>query len=596
MRTNINRTLFIIVALGLIQGLMLLLGQQLVHRAILSGSDLAWRVPWYAVALGVPTALQLMVNGLGDRRVWGFGLGLLGVLALTGVYTGLVAYPGPDASNSVVVTPYVLTILCGWYVSLPFVQTYLKTGKLRPIYADLFDFAWNNLITLMIAALFTGIFWGLLALWAALFKVIGIGFFDRVFYHVYFSLPVSSIVFAFALYVGRANVQAVATVRRIILAIFKGLLPLLAVIIVLFLIALPWMGLKPLWATGKATALMLTLQVFLVIFLNAVFQDGNNSPPYPAWLRAALRVALILLPVYALLCAYALYLRIDQHGWSTDRFWAVLLTLIIGLYVFGYALAALRRSAVWMRGMAPVNIAIAALVVMLSILVNSPALDARRLSAHSQVARLLAGSVVAARFDYDYLRFDLGKAGKTALERLRDIQGHPEADKIRAGAVAALAKTSQWGPQIVTVETVAELRTHLVLYPRGAVFEEGFLRHFLTHKGDWRLRGCFGVNQYCPVLALDINNDGRVEYLVFSIDNDFEHAVAVFSHPQQWRQVGWLNRLSTSADESQALLEQTLARGDYATVQSPWRDVRVGRFRHQFYEEVSLPPNFAFQH
>ena len=585
MQTNINRTLSIIVVLGLIQGLMLLLGQQLVQRAILSGDDLSWRVPWYAVALGVPAALQLLVSDLRDRRVWHFGLVLMGVLVLTGVYTGLAAYPGPDGSNSAVVAPYVLTTLCGWYVSLPFVQTYLKTGRLRPPYADLFDFAWNNIITLMIAALFTSIFWGLLALWAALFKVIGIGFFDRVFYHVYFSYPVSSIVFAFALYVGRTHGQAVVTVRRIILAIFKGLLPLLALIIVLFLAALPFMGLQPLWATGKATALMLTLQVFLVIFLNAVFQDGNNTPPYPAWLRAALRAALVLLPVYTLLCAYALYLRIDQHGWSTDRFWAVLLMLITGLYVFGYALAALRRNTVWMRGMAPVNIAIAALVVVLSILVNSPVLDAHRLSAHSQVARLLEGSVAAARFDYDYLRFELGKAGKTALERLRDVQDHPEADKVRAGAVAALAKTRQWGPQIETVETVAQLRTHLVLYPRGAVFDEGFLYYLLTHKGDWQLQRCFAVNQHCPVLALDVNNDGQVEYLVFSIDKGSDHAVAVFSHQQQWRRVGWLNRLSTNADESQEQLEQTLARGDFAAVPSPWRDLRVGQFRHQFYEE-----------
>ena len=584
MRTRINRTLTIIVVLGLIQGLMLLLGQQLVQRAILSGSDLYWRVPWYAVALGVPTALQLIVRDLHDRRVWGYGLVLLGVLTLTGVYTGLVVYPGPDASNSVVVTPYVLTMLIGWFVSLPFVQSYLKTGRLQPPYADLFDFAWNNLITLKIAVVFTGIFWGLLALWAALFKVIGIGLFDRVFYHVYFSLPVSSIVFAFALYVGRTNVQAVVTVRRIILAVFKGLLPLLAIIIVLFVLALPFMGLKPLWATGKATALMLTLQVFLVVFINAVFQDGSHTPPYPAWLRGALRGALMLLPVYTLLCAYALTLRIDQHGWSTDRFWAVLLALITGLYVFGYAYAALRRSPVWMQGIAPVNIAIAGLVVLLSVLVNSPLLDAHRLSAHSQVARLLAGRVTAAHFDYDYLRFDLGKAGQVALERLRDIQGHPEADKMHASALAALAKIRRWGPQLATVETVAQLRGHLVLYPRGAEYAAGFLPYFLNNRGDWRLQECFAVNQQCPVLALDINNDGRPEYLVFNTGSGSNHAIAVFSRQPQWQQVGWLDGFGNSEDDT-TQLEQALARGDYAAVPSPWRDVRVGRSRHQFSRE-----------
>jgi hypothetical protein len=345
------------------------------------------------------------------------------------------------------------------------------------------------------------------------------------------------------------------------------------------------MGLAPLWATGKATALMLTLQVFLVIFLNAVFQDGRNAPPYPAWLRAVLRLALILLPVYTLLCAYALYLRVDQHGWSTDRFWAVLLTFITGLHIGGYALAALRRQGGWMQGMVPANIAIAALVVVLAVLVNSPLLDARRLSAHSQVARLLAGRVAAAQFDFDYLRFDLGRDGKTALESLRELHDHPEADKVRAGAVAALAKTRRWGPQIESVTNVAQLRTHLVLYPQGAMFDEAFLRHLLTHEADWQLQLCFAVNRHCPVLAMDMNNDGQVEYLVFSIESGANHSAAVFSRQPAWRRVGWLNRLSDGSGESLEQLEQTLARGDVATVPSPWRDLRVGRFRQEFNEE-----------
>lgn len=586
MHTTSHRTLFILVGLGLIQGVMLLLGQQMVQREILSGSDLTWRLPWYAVALGVPTALQLMVTDLRDRRVWGIGLVWLLVLAFTGLYTGLAATPGENERQSVVIVPYVLTTLFGWVVLLPFVQAYLKTGSVRPPYADLFDFAWNNIITLKIAALFTGIFWGLLALWAALFKVIGIGIFDRVFYHVYFSLPVSAIVFALALYLGRANAQAVVTVRRIILAIFKGLLPLLAVIIVLFLAALPFMGLKPLWATGKASALMLTLQIFLVIFINAVFQDGSHAPPYPAWLRSALRVSLVLLPVYTLLCAYALYLRIEQHGWSTDRFWAVLLTLVIGLHVLGYAYAALRRGPVWMQGMAPVNIAIAALVVLLSILANSPLLDARRISVHSQVARLLESDVKAASFDYEYLRFDLGRTGKTALEGLSKLQGHPEAEIIRTRAVTALAKERKYGSPVDKVETEDQLRTHLVLYPEGTVFEAGFLRHFLSQKGDWRLRQCFIASQHCPVLALDINRDGQVEYLVFTTAGGFDHSAAVFTRRrQEWWQAGWLNRLSTGVHEAQDKFERNLAQGDFAVLPSPWADVRVGGFRHQFTEE-----------
>ena len=160
-----------------------------------------------------------------------------------------------------------------------------------------------------------------------------------------------------------------------------------------------------------------------------------------------------------------------------------------------------------------------------------------------------------------------------------------QADKIRAGAVAALAKTRRWGPQIQSVDTVAQLRTHLVLYPQGALFDEAFLHHLLTHKADWQLQLCFTVNRHCPVLAMDMNNDGQVEYLVFSIESGANHNAAVFSRQPAWRRVGWLNRLSDGSGESLEQLEQALARGDVATVSSPWRDLRVGRFRQEFNEE-----------
>ncbi len=592
MNTNHHRTLTIIVTLGVIQGLMLLLSHQLIKHDILS-SDLVWLLPWLAVAVGVPTALQLVITDGRDHRVWIFGLVLAGVLAFTGVYTGWSAYPGDASSKDTVVVPYVLTMFCGWYVLLAFIQAYFKTSRILPPYPDLFDFAWNNIIILIIAQVFTGIFWGLLVLWAALFKVIGITFFDHIFYNAYFAYPVLATVFAFAIYVGRTQVHAVVTVRRIILAIFKGLLPLLAIIIVLFLAALPFMGLKPLWATGTATSLMLTLQIFLAIFLNAVYQDGRNAAPYPAWLRAAVRVALIVLPIYTLLCAYALYLRIDQHGWSTDRFWAAVLTIVVGLHVFGYAAAALRRSSIWMSGIAPVNISIAAVVVMLAVLVNSPAIDARRISAHSQVARLYAGDITAARFDFDYLRFQLGKAGKVALEQLGDAKDYPEADKIRTGAQTALAKTDRWGPLTGSVATEEELRSHLVLYPQGAIFDKNFLQYLLEHKEDSRIQRCVAVNHHCPVLALDLDNDRVAEYVVFSSSNEWDQGAIVYAQRQRkWQEMGHL-RLPASArdvanagDENNFLeqLEERLAKGDFAVVERPWRDVRIGTSKHQFNE------------
>lgn len=578
-----SRVRNIIIVLGLIQGILLLLAHTLIDLGALNKhQDMMWLLPWYAVAIGVPTALQLMVTPVRKPRLWGFGLSLTLTLILTGAYTGYMVEPAPTLSSFPIVMPYALTTFIGWYVLLPFVQAWLATQQLRPAYTSLFEFAWNNIITLLIAEIFTGIFWGLLALWAGLFKVIGIEFFHHLFYNKYFAYPVTAAVFAFALYLGRRHVHAVVTVRRIILAIFKGLLPLLALIAMLFLATLPFVGLKLLWGTGKATTLMLTLQIFTVIFLNAVFQNGQGESPYSHWLRAMVKLAVVLLPIYTALCFYALYLRIDQHGWSVDRFWALLLTVVVGLHVLGYAAAALRRSNIWMSGMANVNIAIAAVIVLLSVAVNSPLLDARRISAASQVARLLEEKTPAAKFDYNYLRFELGRIGNAALVRLKEISDHPQAATIRSAAQQALLRTNPWDNQGEKIQTTAQAAKHFSVFPRGKQLDDGFLQYVLSARGEWQTKRCLDIDKRCAVLVIDLNEDNRQDYIVFRVNATWDRSTTVFEQTEAgWKSAGRLAATPPETFDNLEQIEAFLDKGDYAMIDNPWRNLRInGRLQH----------------
>lgn len=586
-----SRTRNTIIILGLIQGLVLLAAHIAVVRGFLNTSDdLVWIMPWWAAGIGVFIALQLTVSDVRDPRVWRFAPILLVALIGTAAYAGYTVEPSLRGNLTPAVFSYIVTAFIGWYVLLPFVQASLKIGRWRPDYPTLFEFAWNNGITLLIAAIFTGIFWSLLGLWAGLFNVIGISWFAAIFYNKYFAYPVTALVFAFAIYLGRSHVGAVVTVRRVVLAVYKGLLPLLAVIALLFLAALPFMGLKPLWATGKATALMLTLQILSLFFLNAVFQNGQGERPYNAAVRAIVRAAVVLLPIYTILCAYALYLRVDQYGWSTDRFWAALLTFVVGLHVVGYAAAALRRSAIWMGGMAPANVAIAAVVVALSVAVNSPLLDAQRISATSQVARLLEGKVSPADFDYRYLRFDLGRAGNTALARLQDVQAHPGAAAIRASAAQALKQADRYSVQAEKAEkaeTAEQAAGHFALYPRGEQLSGVFLRYVMA--ANWRIEECIEIDRRCAVLAIDLNGDKRKEYVVFSISKigeQREHTAHVYTPVKDgWRLAGNFNFHLPQHPQTLEALEAVLANADYGVVDNPWQNLRIGKHTEPFRPE-----------
>jgi hypothetical protein len=66
-----NRTRNAIIALGVVQGLLLLIGYLFIDNKLWHVvDDAALMLPWFAVAIAVPTALQLMLNDVRDRRVW----------------------------------------------------------------------------------------------------------------------------------------------------------------------------------------------------------------------------------------------------------------------------------------------------------------------------------------------------------------------------------------------------------------------------------------------------------------------------------------------------------------------------------------------
>jgi hypothetical protein len=317
--------------------------------------------------------------------------------------------------------------------------------------------------------------------------------------------------------------------------VLAWLLPLVGLIATAFLLTLPATGLAPLWKTGHATFLMLWLQVFLLFFLNAAYQDGTQPPGYPGWLRGALRAAVLSVPAYASLSAYSLWLRIAQHGLSVDRIWAALFIVVIALYGVGYVYAAFRDGP-WMGAIGRVNIAMAGVVVALIVAVNSPLLEPKRMAAADQVSRLLSGRVAAAKFDFDYLRFSLGVFGDRALQKLAaGPAGHPEAAEIKRLASATLAKARRWeapGPP-------ADLAAHLEVLPRGASLDPDLVAYFRQQADSAAGAGpvCLRVAGIaCLMLVVDLDGDGIPE--VASVSG---YPMNVYARGAAgWRRVGEL--------------------------------------------------------
>ena len=365
-----------------------------------------------------------------------------------------------------------------------------------------FDTAWKAGVQLALSIGFTGAFWILLYLGAALFNIIGLKFLEELLQKEWFSIPVTTLAFAIAVQLTDVRDALIRGVRSVVLMLLSWLLLVITVLVAGFLAALPFTGLDGLWDTGSATGLVLSAAAVLIILINTAYQDGLADNLPPVVLRIAVRLAGVLLTPLMAIAVWGLALRIGQHGLTPDRIIAVACTVVGLAYAAGYAFAALQpfwRRADWMRPLEPTNVATAVLSVAVILALFSPLADPARLSVADQTARLARGAVTPDKFDYRFLRFESGRAGEAALARLA---ASPNAE-IATRAKAAQATTNHYDDTL-TVTPVYEV------WPAGTDLPADFTAPVPADDDraycDW--------SGECIATLIDLNGDGTMEILL----------------------------------------------------------------------------------
>lgn len=370
-----------------------------------------------------------------------------------------------------------------------------------PVY---FDTAWKAGVQLALSAAFTGVFWLLLLLGSGLFSMIGLDFLRTLIGQEWFSIPATTLAFAAAVHLTDVKDGLIRGVRTVALMLLSWLLPVMAILTAGFIAALPFAGVGRLWEAGYGTNLMLAAAGALIILINAAYQDGEpDGRPHPVLQWTARLAAVLLVPLMGL-ALWGMALRIGQHGLTPERIIALTLVLLGVIYAGGYAFAAVRPGP-WMRPLERVNViaAVAAVVAILALF--TPVADPLRLSVGDQVRRLETGRVSAEAFDYRFLRFDAGRAGRRALDRLAESDD-PE---IAQRAKEAQAAEQRW--ELSSVERPASEEIRIEVSPTGAVLPPGFLDQMIDN--DWLSRRCNARN-ICQARMVDMDGDGADELLV----------------------------------------------------------------------------------
>jgi hypothetical protein len=331
------------------------------------------------------------------------------------------------------------------YLAISLLKAALETGA-PPRYASVF---FHGLTLPLIAGgafIFALLAMALLFAWASLLKSLDVEFFVRLFGEPAFFMPFIGAIGGVSIAMIRGQRGVLGALRYMKLLFARIAMPIMALFTLTLLIVLAIKGPSAVYATEYPGAMMLTLAFAGMLIFNGVYQNGEGGPP-PLWLRLATLIALVGFPVYSGLATHAFFIRVGEYGLTPPR----IVGFAVSALAFAYSLVCIAgllseirwRAERWMRPVAPLNMAMALVWIATLTLLASPVFNLWAMSARSQEMRVRSGAVAPEKFDFGYLKFELGPWGARALERLSKFSGENGA-AIRSGAAAAIAAQTRW--------------------------------------------------------------------------------------------------------------------------------------------------------
>jgi hypothetical protein len=509
------------------------------------------------------------------------GLAALAIagLAAYDIWRDPLEYSG--AVNSVRVWPSFQLSVCtalGMFIFNQLLEHRERGFKLFAQYALHFEDSWMRGFQLVISLIFSVLAWAVLNLGALLFGLIHIEWFKTLLEHNWFRSPFMAMAFAAAIHISDVRPALLKGMRNVVLTLLSWLLPMVVALSSGFLVALCFIGLKPLWETRHAASILLSSCALTVFLLNAAYKDGDPATLPPGLLRFFGRAAGPVLVPLALLAFYAIAMRVHQYGWTPDRVWSIAVAVMALIYTGGYALAATYRVG-WLKPLEPVNVCASLAILVLLVLLLTPLADPARLSVDSQISRLVQGKVSADAFDYQFLRFDSATYGRNALLRL--ISGPNIQARERVARMQATTSKQYFGsvPDAAVTESAF---SHATIYPKGAQLPQGF------KETDWTAFSnpeCLRNGRGCEIYVVAYGVPGDVAVIV----HPAQHTAGSFTSDnssiaplyQRDSAHGWVNTGFFSHMNCHTALA-ALQDGKVATTAPQHDDLLVAGMRLQF--------------
>lgn len=513
--------------------------------------------------IAITSALLLTVVSFKQRALW-YWMALIFVVVLA-----MSAWLKWQVEDSDKWRQHEVFMFYGWrlllmaMLALPWIQYSLRASRQQTRYAQFYTQLWLNTLTLLIVFISNGLFWLVLLLWSEMFKLVGIPFFSTLFFDTdWFGYVAFGLITALAVVLARTQSRLVTAVQKLLTFIATGLLPLVALLALMFILTLPFTGLEAISQRVSAAGLMSTLTLLLLLLMAIVREPQKEALPYPGALRYLIKCSLIVAPIYMLIAGWSLWVRIQQYGWTPERLYGVLVVVVLLVWSFGYLASILRRGRNPLELQGPVILGVSLLALGLLVLLSSPVIDAWRISVNSHMGLYHSGKIKPDQVSL-YMLDHSGKPGRAALAALQKDVAFNQDSKRRRDLNSLL----QGSRDPVKELTATQLVSKVVIAPGSEKPDDAFWT-FVKAQG-YRITSCAEQNA-CVLVSQDLNADGHPEQVLYAFGDG--ESLVFGMQKNKWDLLA-VARLPEGFNKDKLL--QAVANQQLGSAPRIWRDITI---------------------
>ena len=522
-----------------------------------------WLFYGMPATIAITSALLLTVVSFKQRALW-YWMALIFVVVLAmSVWLKWQVEDSDKWRQHEVFMFYGWRLLMMAMLALPWIQYSLHVSREQARYPHFYRQLWLNALTLLIVFVANGLFWLVLLLWSEMFKLVGIPFFSTLFFDTdWFGYVAFGLITALAVVLARTQSRLVTAVQKLLTFIATGLLPLVALLALMFILTLPFTGLEAISQRVSAAGLMSTLTLLLLLLMAIVREPQKEALPYPGALRYLIKCSLIVAPIYMLIAGWSLWVRIQQYGWTPERLYGVLVVVVLLVWSFGYLASILRRGRNPLELQGPVILGVSLLALGLLVLLSSPVIDAWRISVNSHMGLYHSGKIKPDQVSL-YMLDHSGKPGRAALEALQKDVAFNQDSKRRRDLNSLL----QGRRDPVKELTATQLVSKVVMAPGSQKPDDAFWAFVKTQ--GYRITSCAEQNA-CVLVSQDLNADGHPEQVLYAFGDG--ESLVFGMQKNKWDLLA-VARLPEGFTKDKLL--QAVANQQLGSAPRIWRDITI---------------------